>query len=129
MATPLPLRAADTVRPVDETASPDAVAHASDQAAPREQPLAAVILPPREGFGPGRSGALGLLARRYATAPGFRTLVLGGEQGGLPYSEVPFHAIRPALWWPGNINLRFAAGMVGTLRRARPALIEVHNRP
>jgi UDP-glucose:(glucosyl)LPS alpha-1,2-glucosyltransferase len=92
-------------------------------------PLVAVILPPREGFGHGRSGALGLLARRYATAPGFRTLVIGGEQEGLPYPEVPFQAVRPAAWWPGNINLRFVAGMLGTLRRARPALIEVHNRP
>src|ERR1700677_463046 len=92
-------------------------------------PLVAVILPPREGFGHGRSGALGMLARRYATAPGFRTLVIGGEQGGPPFPEVPFHAVRPAAWWPGNINLRFVAGMIGTLRRARPALIEVHNRP
>jgi UDP-glucose:(glucosyl)LPS alpha-1,2-glucosyltransferase len=91
--------------------------------------LVAVVLPPREGFGPGRSGALGLLARRYATAPGFRTLVLGGEQDGEPFPDVPFQAVRPAAWCPGNINLRFAAGMIGVLRRARPALIEVHNRP
>jgi UDP-glucose:(glucosyl)LPS alpha-1,2-glucosyltransferase len=92
-------------------------------------PLVAVILPPREGFGHGRSGALGMLARRYATAPGFRTLVIGGEQDGPPFPEVPFQAVRPAPWWPGNINLRFLAGMIGTLRRERPALIEVHNRP
>jgi glycosyltransferase involved in cell wall biosynthesis len=91
--------------------------------------LVAVILPPREGFGHGRSGALGMLARRYATAPGFRTLVIGGEQDGPPFPEVPYRAVRPAPWWPGNINLRFVAGMIGTLRRARPALIEVHNRP
>jgi UDP-glucose:(glucosyl)LPS alpha-1,2-glucosyltransferase len=95
----------------------------------RDLPLVAVILPPREGFGHGRSGALGLLARRYATAPGFRTLVIGGEQDGPPFPDVPFQAVRPASWWPGNINLRFVAGMIGTLRRARPALIEVHNRP
>jgi glycosyltransferase involved in cell wall biosynthesis len=94
-----------------------------------DDPLAAVILPPREGFGPGRAGALGLLARRYATAPGFRTLVIGGEQDGPPFPEVPFQPIRPAAWWPGNVNLRFVAAMIGPLRRARPALIEVHNRP
>src|SRR5580658_7341491 len=92
-------------------------------------PLVAVVLPPREGFGSGRAGALGLLARRHATAPGFRTLVIGGEQDGPPFPEVPFQAIRPAVWCPGNINLRYAAGMIGVLRRARPALIEVHNRP
>jgi glycosyltransferase involved in cell wall biosynthesis len=94
-----------------------------------DDPLVAVVLPPREGFGPGRSGALGLLARRYATAPDFRTLVIGGEQDGPPFHEVPFQPIRPAAWWPGNINLRYVAAMLGTLRRARPALIEVHNRP
>lgn len=92
-------------------------------------PLIAVILPPREGFGPGRAGALGLLARRYAMAPGFRTLVFGGEQAGPPFAEVPFQAVRPAAWCPGNINLRFAASLIGPLLRARPAAIEVHNRP
>jgi glycosyltransferase involved in cell wall biosynthesis len=94
-----------------------------------DDPLAVVILPPREGYGPGRSGALGLLARRYATAPGFRTLVIGGEQSGPPFPEVPFQPIRPVRWLPGNVNLRYVAAMVGTLRRARPRLIEVHNRP
>ncbi len=91
--------------------------------------MVAVVLPPREGFGPGRAGALGLLARRYATTPGFRTLVIGGEQEGPPFADVSFQAIRPAVWWPGKSNLRFVAGMIGTLRRVRPALIEVHNRP
>jgi UDP-glucose:(glucosyl)LPS alpha-1,2-glucosyltransferase len=94
-----------------------------------KNPLVAVILPPREGFGPGRSGALGLLARRYATTLGFRTLVIGGEQAGPHFPEVPFQPIRPAAWFPGNVNLRYTAAMWGTLRRARPALIEVHNRP
>jgi UDP-glucose:(glucosyl)LPS alpha-1,2-glucosyltransferase len=102
---------------------------AGDRPSEADLPLAVVILPPREGFGPGLAGALGMLARRYATAPGFRTLVIGGEQDGPPFPEVPFQPIRPAAWWPGNVNLRFAAAMVGTLRRARPALIEVHNRP
>ena len=92
-------------------------------------PLAVIVLPPREGFGPGRAGALGLLARRHATAPGFRALVVGGEQDGPTFPEVAFQPIRPAVWWPGNINLRFVAGMTGMLRRLRPALIEVHNRP
>ncbi len=108
---------------------PDADTRTQTGALHADYPLAVVVLPPREGFGPGRSGALGLLARRYATAPGFRTLVLGGQQDGPPFPEVPFQTIRPAAWWPGNINLRFAAGMIGTLRRTRPALIEVHNRP
>jgi UDP-glucose:(glucosyl)LPS alpha-1,2-glucosyltransferase len=92
-------------------------------------PLVAVILPPREGFGPGRAGALGMLARRYAKAPGFRTLVIGGEQEVAPFEDVPFRAVRPVWWCPGNVNTRFVAGMIGVLRRTRPARIEVHNRP
>jgi glycosyltransferase involved in cell wall biosynthesis len=94
-----------------------------------DDPLAAVILPPREGFGAGRAGAQGLLVRRYATAPGFRTLVIGGAQAGPTFPEVPFRVVRPTVWWPGNINLRYAAGMIDTLRWAAPALIEVQNRP
>jgi glycosyltransferase involved in cell wall biosynthesis len=70
-----------------------------------------------------------LLARRYASTPGFRTLVIGGEQSGPTFPDVPFQAIKPAPWCPGNVNLRFVAAMIGTLRRLRPALIEVHNRP
>ena len=93
------------------------------------EPLAVVVLPPREGFGPGRSGALGLLARRYAATPGFRTLVLGGAQDGAVFSDVPFQAIAPASWWPGNSNLRLVVGMIAPLLRIRPDLIEVHNRP
>ncbi len=92
-------------------------------------PLAAVVLPPREGFGHGRAGALGLLARRYAATPGFRTLVIGGPQDGPVFPDVPFSAVTPRRWWPGNVNLRFAAAMIAPLRAAQPALIEVHNRP
>ena len=107
----------------------DDMSHAGEDPLAGNAPLAAVILPPREGFGAGRAGALGLLARRYATTPGFRTLVIGGEQSGPPFPEVPFQSIKPASWCPGNINLRFVAAMIGTLRRLHPALIEVHNRP
>jgi UDP-glucose:(glucosyl)LPS alpha-1,2-glucosyltransferase len=93
------------------------------------EPLAAVILPPREGFGPGGAGAVGLLVRDYATTPGFRTLVIGGAQDGPTFPGVPFTPIQPAVWCPGNTGIRYAIGMIGTLRRTRPTLIEVHNRP
>lgn len=92
-------------------------------------PLVAVILPPREGFGPGRTGALGMIAHRLLATPGFRTAVIGGPQSGPVFDNAPFQAVRPAIWWPGNVNLRFAASLARTLRRMRPALIEVHNRP
>ncbi|MGA8191856.1 MAG: glycosyltransferase, partial [Acetobacteraceae bacterium] len=89
----------------------------------------AVVLPPREGFGPGRAGAIGLIAFRLAATPGFRTIVVGGEQAGPTFAGREFHTARPPWWLPGNINIRYAAGVAALLRRLQPALIEVHNRP
>lgn len=92
-------------------------------------PLVAVVLPPREGFGPQRTGALGLLARRYAGTPGFRTVIYGGVQDGPIFTGIDFVPVKPTIWWPGPTNVRFAIAVANALRRQRPALIEVHNRP
>jgi UDP-glucose:(glucosyl)LPS alpha-1,2-glucosyltransferase len=94
-----------------------------------DEPLVAVVLPPREGFGPGRAGAIGLLARRQVATPGFRTVIIGGPQPGPVFPDVAFEPVQPSLLWPGNINLRFAQAASRMLRRMSPALIEVHNRP
>jgi UDP-glucose:(glucosyl)LPS alpha-1,2-glucosyltransferase len=92
-------------------------------------PTVAVVLPPREGFGPGRTGAVGLIVHRLARGTrGFRTTVFGGPQDGRAFADVDFRPIRPVFLAPGTINLQFAAGLVLPLRRLRPALIEVHNR-
>jgi UDP-glucose:(glucosyl)LPS alpha-1,2-glucosyltransferase len=98
------------------------------QAAP-DDPLVAVVLPPREGFGPGRAGAIGLIAHRRLITPGFRSIVVGGPQSGAPYPGVTFQPIRPAFWPPGSTNIRFAAAAASWLRRVAPDLVEVHNRP
>jgi glycosyltransferase involved in cell wall biosynthesis len=97
---------------------------------PESHPLVAIVLPPREGFGPGRTGAVGLIVRRLATAPGpFRTLVLGGEQTGEAFASPPFRPVAPAWHDWGNVNIRHAAAVARALRPLRPALVEVHNRP
>ncbi len=93
------------------------------------QKLVATILPPHEGFGPASVGAVGTVARLLAGAPGFRSLVIGGPQAGPPYPDIPFHAVRPTLWRLGNVNIRYGAALAAVLAHARPALIEVHNRP
>jgi len=95
---------------------------------PASVPLTAVILPPREGFGPGRTGALGLLARRLAQTPGFGTIVVGGKQDG-PVFPIAFQPVNPSIWRFGNTNIRYAAAVAEALKTCRPTLIEVHNRP
>lgn len=92
-------------------------------------PLVAVVLPPREGFGPGRTGAIGLLARRLTAAEGFRTLILGGPQEGPAFTDVDFEPVAPSILWLGSTNIQFARAVAHRLKRLRPALVEVHNRP
>jgi glycosyltransferase involved in cell wall biosynthesis len=89
----------------------------------------AVVLPPREGFGPGRTGAIGMLARRLVHTPGFQTTVYGGRQDGAVFPDVDFRPVAPSRWRFGNTNVRYAAAVAGALKSRRPALIEVHNRP
>jgi UDP-glucose:(glucosyl)LPS alpha-1,2-glucosyltransferase len=89
----------------------------------------AVVLPPREGFGPGRTGAIGLLGRRLVQTPGFRTVVFGGKQDGPVFPNIDFRHVSPGFWRVGNTNIRYAAALSESLRTLNPGLIEVHNRP
>src|SRR5689334_16671224 len=96
--------------------------------------LVALVLPPREGFGPGRTGAVGMIAHRLALATSdvngvaLAPIVIGGPQAGPLFGDVRFQAARPSRWLPANPNRRYAASVAGKLRRLHPALIEVHNR-
>src|ERR1700734_3665835 len=89
----------------------------------------AVVLPPREGFGPGRTGAIGLLARRLVQTPGFQTIVFGGNQHGPVFPGVDFRYVSPGVWRLGSTNIRYAGALSATLRMLNPGLMEVHNRP
>jgi glycosyltransferase involved in cell wall biosynthesis len=92
-------------------------------------PLVAVVLPPREGFGPGRTGAIGLLARRLVHTPGFSTIIFGGRQDGPVFPGIDFRSVDPTLWALGNTNVRYAVAVAKVLKKLTPALVEVHNRP
>lgn len=96
---------------------------------PPAPPKVAVVLPPREGFGPGRTGAIGLLVRRLTQTPGFDTTVIGGKQDGPVFPGIDYQTVIPSLWSLGSTNLRYAGAVADTLRQRPPALIEVHNRP
>jgi UDP-glucose:(glucosyl)LPS alpha-1,2-glucosyltransferase len=96
---------------------------------PTALPRVAVVLPPREGFGHGRTGAIGLLARRLVQTPGFQTIVFGGKQDGEVFPDIDFRPVSPTLWKLGNTNVRYAAAVADVLKKLNPALVEVHNRP
>jgi UDP-glucose:(glucosyl)LPS alpha-1,2-glucosyltransferase len=85
----------------------------------------AVVLPPREGFGPGRAGAIGLLTRRLADED---TLVIGGPQAGPLFDDAEF-VPAPSSLFGLSANARYAAGVLRLLRRDPPELVEVYNRP
>jgi UDP-glucose:(glucosyl)LPS alpha-1,2-glucosyltransferase len=110
-------------------AEPRHASYSRARMSPEPEQLVATILPPYEGFGPANVGAVGTVVRLLATAPGFRSLVIGGLQPGPPFPDPPFLAVRPRRWWPGNVNIRYGAALAGRLAASRPALIEVHNRP
>jgi glycosyltransferase involved in cell wall biosynthesis len=86
-----------------------------------------MVLPPREGFGPGRAGAVGLLLRRLARAGGFAPVVVGMAPGP-PFADAAYRAA-PLSPLPGKLSWRYARGVARVLRALRPAIVEVHNRP
>ncbi|WP_419760215.1 glycosyltransferase family 4 protein [Acidisoma sp.] len=96
----------------------------------------AIVLPPREGFGPQSAGAIALLQARLGQpdpAPNarFDPIVIGAKQPGPLFSQ-PFRAVGIRRWrlrWPRSADARYADGVRDVLVELEPALIEVHNKP
>ena len=89
-------------------------------------PLVATVLPPGEGFGPGRTGAIGLLVQRFARVlPG---LVIGGPQTGPVFPDIPFRPALPA-WWGWEHQHPICGGGGAHPAEVRPTMVEVYNRP
>jgi UDP-glucose:(glucosyl)LPS alpha-1,2-glucosyltransferase len=92
----------------------------------------AVILPPREGFGPETAGAIGLLQARLASKDAalhspFNVVVLGMAKPGAVFA-IPFKPIDISGWF-GNATSCYARGVLRALDSLAPDLVEVHNRP
>jgi UDP-glucose:(glucosyl)LPS alpha-1,2-glucosyltransferase len=92
----------------------------------------AIVLPPREGFGPHSAGAIALLQARLARPevaphPRFDLTVVGAKQTG-PMFPLPYEAVRD-LRWPPSADARYAEAVRGVLTNLKPDLIEVHNKP
>src|SRR3982751_1447846 len=93
-------------------------------------PSVAVVLPPREGFGPRRARGIGLTVRHHSLATtAHRTLVFGGRQDGPVFLDVTYRLARAPFFVPGTRRARYILGLIGPLRLLRPALIEVHAEP
>ena len=91
-------------------------------------PRAAIVLPPREGFAPGRAGAIGLILGALASADcAFEQVVVGPPQPET-FPAAHYQAIAWP-WWPGPLASRYASAVTAALRRLRPTIVEVHNRP
>jgi glycosyltransferase involved in cell wall biosynthesis len=83
------------------------------------------VLPPREGFSPDAVGAIGLLVHRLGQ-PG--DAVVGQAGSALTFSGRRFVPAEAPLWpLVGRVD-RYMAGVVRSVRRLRPRLVEVHNR-
>ena len=102
---------------------------AAGQVRERLKPLhasVAIVLPPKEGFVAESVGAVGLLVRRLAGA-GAGGVVLGLPRAGTPFAEAPFLPVEQG--WGVSANARYVRGVARELRRLRPRLVEVWNRP
>ncbi len=94
------------------------------------RPLVAVVLPGGEWFSPQVVGAIGLIVHRLTGAPSaFRHVILGAARTPASFEDRVFIPVRA---WPFASlaeRARYPAAVLRALRRLRPALVEVHNRP
>lgn len=91
-------------------------------------PLILGILPPQETYSPEAAGAIALMVARLFARPGRFAPLVAGLPTPRPFEGAEFLPIRPA-FRPLPRALRYAIGADHWVRRRRPALIEVHNRP
>src|SRR5258707_915822 len=93
-------------------------------------PNVAVVLPPREEFGPRRARGIGLTVRHHALGtPGYRTAVYGGPQSGPVFLDVTFRLVKSSWFLLASSRARYAAGVLRGFRLLQPKLIEVHADP
>ncbi len=91
-------------------------------------PLAAIVLPPKEGFSPEAIGGVGLAVRRLALTAG-HSVIIGAIPARPAFTDLPFHPVPRGIALPIGRNRLYAAGAARVIRPIGPDLIEVHNRP
>ena len=89
----------------------------------------AIILPHREGFGPGTAGAVAAVVRRLATTPSTPVRVFGRRFEGPIFSGVKYQPVDPLRRLPLSLTQAYAAALIPALARMPAGPIEVHNKP
>ena len=86
-----------------------------------------IILPHKEGFGPGHAGAVAMVVRRIAAASRSPVMVIGPATPGPRFEGIEFRAVRvPPFVSP---VWGYAVGVAALLARLPPGPIELHNKP
>lgn len=94
-----------------------------------EKRRVAVVLPPREGFGPARAGAIGLVVRLLAQNSGrFAGEVIGPRQENPVFAGIPFREAGGGWAFLGRYGA-YQQAVRRLMAADPPVLIEVHNRP
>ncbi len=91
------------------------------------RPSIPIILPHKEGFGPGRAGAVSMVVRRIAAASRSPVLVIGPDTPGPRFTGIDFRAV-PVRRFPSQV-WSYALGVAALLARLPPGPIELHNKP
>lgn len=84
------------------------------------------VLPPKEGFAPNSVGAIGLLVQRLAQS---EDLIVGRALNHLPFTGLHYLEICKRWYSPFVKNRAYRYGLAFLVRKYRPSLIEIHNRP
>ena len=89
----------------------------------------AIILPPKEGFGPQRAGAVALTIKDliHYGRMAERCVVYGGEQDGT-FEGFRFEGVKPPLFRWRSKTLTYADALAKRLRAAGARVVEVHSR-
>lgn len=99
-------------------------------AATTDRPRVTIVLPHREGFGPGAAGAVASVVRRM-TSNGSRydALVIGPRFAGPPFADIPFRPVSTPGWLPMKPTQSYALIVARALAALPATPIEVHNKP
>lgn len=89
-----------------------------------------VVLPPREGFGPAKHGAISLCVRDSAIRAAHAVTVVGGQDPAASFPEIPYlQVVARKRWYRSRIDDYGRQLRELVVRRPDVRMIEIHNQP